>query len=120
MSTIRIEVSGQSFEAPLPAAPVSVGCAEDADLRLQCDGVAGHHCVLEPLPGGRHKLKDAKSGRATLVNGIVVKQVSLSDGDVIEVGAARIFYTTAGAPAPAPTPAATLAPAATATPRHQP
>ena len=23
MSTIRIEVSGQSFEAPLPAAPVS-------------------------------------------------------------------------------------------------
>ena len=118
MSTIRIEVSGQSFDAPLPAAAVSVGRAEDADLRLQCDGVAGQHCVLEPLPGGRYKLRDANSGYPTRVNGIVVKQVSLSDGDVIEVGAVRIVYTTAGAPAPTPaaTPAPAPAAAAAATP----
>ncbi|MDJ0523083.1 MAG: CAP domain-containing protein [Planctomycetota bacterium] len=105
MPAIRIEIQGQSFDAPLPDAAVRIGSAEDADLRLQVSGLGSEQCVLEPLPGGRFKLRDSGSGYPTKVNGIEIKQVSLSDGDLIEIGDARITYVASGAPAAAPAPA---------------
>lgn len=103
MPAIRIEIQGQSFDAPLPEAPVRIGKNPDTDLCIQGDGVGGEHCVLEPLGGGRTKIKDLGSGYETLVNGVAIKQISLNDGDVVEVGTARITYlaTAAGAPAEA-------------------
>ena len=115
MPAIRIQIGGQSFDAPLPAAAVSIGAAEGVDLRLQAAGVAAAHCVLEPLIDGRHVLKDSGSGYGTKVNGYTVKQVSLGEGDVIEVGDVRITYFAAaqGAAAspaaePEPVPAAMI------------
>ncbi|MDF1699846.1 MAG: FHA domain-containing protein, partial [Planctomycetota bacterium] len=104
MPAIRILIQGQSFDAPLPEAPVRIGKSADADLCIQGGGVGGEHCVLEPLGGGRTKLKDLGSGYETLVNGVAVKQISLNDGDLIEVGEAKITYlaTAAGAPEPQP------------------
>jgi len=92
MPRIRIEVQGQTFEADLSGAPVRVGRNPGLDLQLACDGVAGEHCTIDPLPDGRYRLKDGNTGYDTRVNGTAVKQVSLSDGDVIEVGSARITY----------------------------
>ena len=92
MPAIRIEIQGQSFDAPLPDAPVRIGKNPDVDLAIQGAGVGGEHCVLEPLGGGRTKLKDLGSGYETLVNGVPVKQISLNDGDVVQVGEARITY----------------------------
>ena len=120
MPTIRIEVGGQSFEAPLPDAPVTIGASEQADLRLQCGGVADKHCTLSPLPDGRHKLADGNSGYGTLLNGTSVKQVSLSEGDVIQVGEARIVYSLAGGivdEIPSAEPAAAAVPAKPAAPK---
>ena len=103
MPAIRIEIQGQSFDAPLPDSPVRIGKNPDVDLVIQGDGVGGEHCVLEPLGGGRTKIKNLGSGYDTLVNGVAIKQISLNDGDVVEVGTARITYlaNAAGAPAEA-------------------
>jgi uncharacterized protein YkwD/pSer/pThr/pTyr-binding forkhead associated (FHA) protein len=97
MPSIHIEIQGQAFDAVLPSAPVTIGKAEGADLRINEQAIAAEQCVLEPLPGGLHKLRDCNSGVPTRVNGISIKQVSLNEGDVIEVGSARIVYRTAGA-----------------------
>jgi uncharacterized protein YkwD len=102
MPAIRIQIRGQTFDAPLPPTAVRIGSAEDADLRLPPEGVAAEHCRLEPLADGRHVLRDASSGYETRVNGQAVKQVSLQDGDVIEVGDARITYLAQAPGAPAP------------------
>lgn len=109
MPAIRIEIQGQSFDAPLPDAAVRIGSAEEADLCLASSGIGSEQCVLEPLQGGRFKLRDAGSGYPTKVNGIEIQQVSLADGDVIEVGDARITYVAAGAAAPPAARAATPA-----------
>ncbi len=92
MPGIHIEIQGQSFDAVLPDAIVTVGSAETADLRIQGPGIAAQHCTLEPLHGGLHKIKDANSGNPTKVNGVSIKQVSLKEGDIIEIGPARIIY----------------------------
>ncbi len=101
---IRVEVSGQVFEAPLPSRPVHVGSGDSADLKLACAGVGKDHFVLQPLPDGRHVVKDLASGYPTRVNGIEAHQVSLREGDVIEVGEARIVYRPLPAEAAPPPP----------------
>ncbi|MDJ0975706.1 MAG: FHA domain-containing protein [Planctomycetota bacterium] len=92
MATLRIEVKGQTFEAPLPDQAVRIGSADDADLKLNVGAIGGTHCVLEPLGNDRYRLRDSGSGYQTKVNGNVIKQISLSAGDVIEVGDARITF----------------------------
>mgnify|MGYP000122615720 CR=1 FL=1 len=64
-------------------------------------------------------LRDAKSGQPTTVNGIAVRQVSLRDGDVIQVGEARIQYRAGSFAAPAAAPAA-RAPAPAPEPVREP
>ncbi len=132
MPRIRIEVQGQTFEADLSGSVVRVGRNPGLDLQLTCDGVAGEHCTIDPIANGRYRLRDGNTGYETRVNGAVVKQVSLDDGDVIEVGEARITYmvgslgettvipSTAAAAVSTPVPAKAAAPARPAAPPAPP
>ena len=90
MPSLRIAIQDQVFEATVPAAPVRVGSGPSADICIASPTVAAEHCVIEPLPNGALKVKDAKSGRPTQVNGNTIRQVSLKYGDEIRVGDARI------------------------------
>lgn len=97
MTRIRIDIRGRSFEADLPLGhAVRVGRQAGLELTLDADGVAAVHCTLEALPDGRVRLVDGGSGQPTRRNGAVVKQAALSEGDVVELGTARIAV---GAPA---------------------
>ena len=69
MATLRIEVKGQTFEAPLPDQAVRIGSADDADLKLNVGAIGGTHCELEPLGNDRYRLRDSGSGYQTKVNG---------------------------------------------------
>ncbi len=89
---IVIELAGQAFESDLPDRPVVVGRGEGTDLRLLDDDIGLTQCRIEALGDGRHVVRDLASGRPTRVNGLEVQQVSLADGDVVEVGTARITY----------------------------
>jgi uncharacterized protein YkwD len=110
MSRIRIEVPGRTFLADLPERPVRIGSSVECELRLRCEGVAKVHCVIDPLPDGRHRLRDLASGLPLLVNDLEVQQVALRPGDRIQVGEARIEYGATdpvpAPPRPAPPPAA--------------
>ncbi len=103
-ATIRIEVSGQRYEATLPAQPVRIGAGEACELRIAATGVASEQCVITPLRDGRHAVKDLGSGQATVVNGTEIQQVSLTPGDVIALGEAQITYAPDLVAPPAPTP----------------
>lgn len=123
MPSLRIVISGQAFDAALPAAAVRVGSASTVDLSLACPGVAAEHLLLEPTPSGAWRLKDLGSPGGTRVNGQPVRQVSLKAGDVITVGEASITFDPPAAPAavPAARPAARAAmPAAPAVPAARP
>src|SRR5262245_63111845 len=102
MASLRIELLGQVVPARLPDGPVRIGRDASCELRLDVAGISALHATIEPIPGGGHKLVDANSGVPTKVNGVAAKRVRLNDGDVIEVGPARIAYAVADAvPAPA-------------------
>lgn len=117
MATLRIQLQGQTFEAPLPGTPVSIGSADGNDLKLAVEGIGAEHCVLEPLPDGRYRLRDGGSGYETRVNGTAAKQVALSPGDVLEVGPAKLtLIATAAVKTPPAKPAAAVRPAPAAVP----
>jgi uncharacterized protein YkwD len=111
MPSLRIEVGGQVVFARLTDAPVRVGRDASCDLRIDAPDVSSAHLAIEPLPTGGHKLTDLNTGRPTKVNGLVVKRVSLKNGDRVEVGPARITYLVDAEGAPAPAPAPPAAPA---------
>lgn len=83
---IRIEVTegpqkGNKFNIPLPC---TIG-RRDADIRLRDMTVSKRHAALE-ASGNRIIFKDLDSTNGSVVNGKGVKEVELSDGDIIQMG----------------------------------
>lgn len=83
---IRIEVTegpqkGNKFNVPLPC---TIG-RRDADLRIRDMTVSKRHASLEAL-GRKVIFKDLDSTNGSMVNGKGVKEIELSDGDIIQIG----------------------------------
>ena len=112
MATLRIQVQGRTYDAPLPDRRIAIGTGDACDLRLTSPGVATVHCYVEPLGDGRYVVRDAKSGSETRVNGARVEQLALDHGATIQLGNVAIEFREGPAPV--------AAPAAVASPPQQP
>ena len=71
--------------------PVRIGRAPQADCQLEDNGVWDQHLQLELQRGSGFVLK-ARPEAPALVNGRPVQQVVLRNGDLIELGAAKLQF----------------------------
>ena len=78
--------------------PRRVGSAADADIRIEGEGIAAAHAVVE-LRDGRILLRDAASD--VLVNGHRTRAATLRNGDQVAFGVQHRFVVEAPPPAPA-------------------
>ncbi len=75
-----------------------VGRGRDADLHLKHPNVAAEHCAIKRTPSG-FKVVDLETIEGTKVNGHLVNQHVLQNGDTIQIGEVRItFLGDSGAP----------------------
>jgi transcriptional regulator with GAF, ATPase, and Fis domain len=72
-------------------ASLLIGRAEDADLTLEDDTVAPHHCRIERIQFG-YKLVDLDAPGGTRVNDEAVTQKRLKAGDKIVAGKTTIYF----------------------------
>jgi Protein of unknown function (DUF3662)/FHA domain len=71
--------------------PLRIGRLPDCLISLSDPQVSRHHAEVRPGHAG-YEVVDLGSTNGTLVNGVVVKEHPLRDGDVILVGATSIRY----------------------------
>lgn len=75
---------GRSF--PLVAGKsVTIGRAENCEVRLPAAGISKTHCRLTALSGSKATVEDLGSSNGTFVNGLLVKKHALKPGDTLTV-----------------------------------
>ena len=83
--TVR-SAGGQSWTHVLSeGASLTVGAAEDCEIRLQDDGVAEMHCMVG-VTNGKAWIRDCYSPSGTLVNGRRVTETKVTPDDEVKVG----------------------------------
>ncbi len=95
MVTIIVENGGRRELFTFAENTVTIGRAEDNDLRIGSRFVSQHHCRVEPSSEGGFKLLDMGSQNGTRVNGADTSQARLRPGDLIEIGPTRLWFQTA-------------------------
>jgi len=90
---VLTSLRGELLATPIPLERdvVTLGRALDADIRLNDSKASRLHAQIsaedvEGLPSKRFRLKDLGSTNGTLLNGQVVKEAVLNDGDKILIG----------------------------------
>ena len=78
---------GQELSFPLAASVMLIGRDEDADIRVDEPLVSRAHARIEPRGGG-YVVLDLGSTNLTRVNGAVVSECVLRDGDEVRFGRA--------------------------------
>jgi hypothetical protein len=82
---------------PLAGQVIRIGRHEDNDIRLADSSVHRHHAVIERTPEEAFVIIDVsgKEGNGVRINGARTAQAQLADGDVIELGRAKLKFETA-------------------------
>jgi two-component system cell cycle response regulator len=80
---------GDLYKLP-PGRVVRIGRGEEADIRLDDEGVSRLHCSLEAR-GAQAVLRDLGSQNGTYVGGERTQERVLADGDRVQIGAATTF-----------------------------
>src|SRR5262249_51951797 len=93
--------SEREFEFELPASAITIGKAEDNQLRITDGAISRKHAAIEPSGGGL-LIKDLGSLNGIFVNGQRVGDQGhiLRDGDRIEVGRTKMIFHSAPLPPP--------------------
>jgi diguanylate cyclase (GGDEF)-like protein len=81
---------GELYKLPTGNKTVRVGRGDEADIRLDDDGVSRLHCSLA-ASGDSALVKDLGSSNGTFVNGDRVHERQLRDGDRVQIGGGTIF-----------------------------
>jgi pSer/pThr/pTyr-binding forkhead associated (FHA) protein len=68
-----------------------IGRGLGADLRLDDNSVSRRHAILDPT-GSVVRILDDRSSNGTIVNGEVVQQAELRNGDVVGIGRVLLRY----------------------------
>jgi pSer/pThr/pTyr-binding forkhead associated (FHA) protein len=92
MAFLKVFALGQERTVFLGDAPVVVGRDAHCDVHVEDVKVSRRHCVIEPLGGGRWRVRDLGSGNGTRVNGREVESHDLVREDVVEVGDAKVLF----------------------------
>lgn len=73
------------------AATIRIGRLSDCDVPLSDPQSSREHAEIRPVPGG-HLLTDLASTNGTLVNGVVIREHLLANGDTITIGTTELHY----------------------------
>jgi hypothetical protein len=93
-----LTVEGRASDTmPLNGQVIRIGRHEDNDIRLADRSVHRHHAVIERTAEEVFVITDVtgKDGNGVRVNGERTPRARLADGDVIELGRARLRFETA-------------------------
>ncbi len=77
------------YDFPLRSFPVTLGRALSCDLRLEEPGVADHHARIRSVAQDGLWLSSCEVGEVA-VNGALIEDVRLKEGDWIQVGEAKL------------------------------
>lgn len=80
-----VQGAGRGRRAAVAGAPVVIGRSGDADLQVPHGTVSRHHCAVW-RDGTRYRIRDMGSTNLTRVNGAIVQEAALADGDRIQLG----------------------------------
>lgn len=72
---------------------IKIGRAKDSQICITNKLVSGTHCVIEYDSMGQGTIIDRNSSNGTFVNGVKIKEKTLSTGDVIYIMGVKIIYT---------------------------
>jgi hypothetical protein len=93
-----LTVEGRASDTmPLAGEVIRIGRHEDNDIRLTDRSVHRHHAVIERLSDEAFVITDVsgKDGNGVRINGARTERAQLADGDLIELGRARLRFETA-------------------------
>ncbi|MEZ6007717.1 MAG: FHA domain-containing protein [Planctomycetota bacterium] len=96
MPRLTIQEAGEPVEYDILDPEVTIGRGAANAVQLTANGVSKHHAVVRRVRG-RMKLVDLESLNGTAVNGRVLNQRWLMDGDAIRIGEATLTYAADGA-----------------------
>jgi hypothetical protein len=83
---------GHQLEVTLSKPLTVIGRGSDVDVQLADTGVSRRHGELLLQPNGQHTYRDLGSTNGTIVNGRKVHEVTLVDGDRLEIGRSELIY----------------------------
>ncbi|HUG16553.1 MAG TPA: FHA domain-containing protein [Thermomicrobiales bacterium] len=86
----RLLVSGEQRAISGPR--IRLGRYPNNEIVLDHTTVSAYHAEIVQRPDGRHEIVDNESRNGTRVNGALVTNQVLRDGDLITLGAASIHY----------------------------
>ncbi len=93
-----LDIDGQVRSAlPTRAALVRIGRHEDNEIFIPDTSVHRHHAIIQRTVEADYVITDisGKSGNGVLINGEKFQEARLFDGDVIELGAAKMRFSSA-------------------------
>lgn len=88
-SAPRVEGTAGTFG--LTRAVTRIGRGNDADIRIDDPGVSRHHAEIR-IVGPEVVIKDLGSTNGTYVNGTLVAEQPLRDGNVITIGSSNLTF----------------------------
>lgn len=86
----RLLIDGAS--KPLTIQRVRLGRYPNNEVVLDHSTVSAYHAEIIQRPDGRHEIIDRESRNGTRVNGALIRNQVLRDGDLITLGAASMHY----------------------------
>ncbi|MDQ3547259.1 MAG: FHA domain-containing protein [Chloroflexota bacterium] len=86
----RLLIDGDS--KPLSIQRVRLGRYPNNEVVLDHSTVSAYHAEIIQRPDGRHEVVDRESRNGTRVNGALIRNQVLRDGDLITLGAASMHY----------------------------
>jgi hypothetical protein len=86
----RLLISGE--QTPLTGPRIRLGRYPNNEIVLDHSTVSAYHAEIIQRPDGRHEIIDRESRNGTRVNGALIRNQVLRDGDLITLGAASIHY----------------------------
>lgn len=97
-SQAYLTIEGQpAGTVPLAGQTIRIGRHGDNDIRLTDSSVHRYHAVIERTPEDEFVIADlsGKNGNGVRINGERTERAKLADGDLIELGRARLRFETA-------------------------
>jgi hypothetical protein len=82
----------QQTRHPIRIPNLKIGRGQHNDFVLRNDSISGNHCVLDRNREGEWSITDLNSGNGVVVNGTLVKQAALRQGDTIELGELKMRF----------------------------
>jgi Nif-specific regulatory protein len=88
---VAINGSKKGTTFPLSTAEITIGRESSNDIALKHTSISRRHCVIR-REGDDYKLTDLSSFNGTFVNGIPIKEQTLSHADQIRVGSIALLF----------------------------